>query len=353
MRLGHDRHGPAGKEVDGGRGEQRQLLGPQAALERLVGAGERHPELELLARLRADRRLQVPQLHEQEARRAGEIFAQQPVAGEAGRCRREQGLIVGEADRRQALAAQHLRPAARPERHAVAEERLVEPVGEPVVAREVEDEPVERQRPERQAALRLEGQLERRLGRRRQADAGVGHLRPGQVLEPRDGDRPQGHRVGGREGAAGLLGEAETAHQLGAALDREPVLEAAGGRVGLEPDQGDRRRGGEIVGVDHLEQAGREALELAVQLLLDARGQEGAAVEQPLDVGVGAGVGLEPEPARHPRVLARELVREVAQEAQLGLVVAEEAPVHQRPPPAATGSGRVARPSSRSSTVRR
>ena len=91
-----------------------------------------------------------------------------------------------------------------------------------------------------------------------------------------------------------------------------------------------------------------EARELGIELELHAGREERHAFEQTLDIGVGAGVRVERQPAGDRRMRRRELAAQVAQEPQLGLVVAEEAPVHQR----ASAGRTLAAPSSRSIRVR-
>ena len=80
------------------------------------------------------------------------------------------------------------------------------------------------------------------------------------------------------------------------------------------------------------EQVLREARKLGVDLELDARGQEGEALEQALDVGVGALEGLEAEAAGDLGELLGELLPRLADVLQLAVVVAEQARIHQPPP---------------------
>ena len=228
-------------------------------------------------------------------------------------------------------------------------ERFVEPVRDPVVAGEVERQPVEGQAGEREATRGLEPQPQRRSGTvdARQAQRGKGGS--GDVARLGHAERPEGDRVRGREGAAGLLAGSELADQAGSARDGKTVLQWCRVRVGLEAD--DRRRGGgcEEIGVDHLQQVVGEALVLGVELQVHARGEEREAVEQPFDVGVGAAVGAQAEPVGDARVVRGELAGEIAHEAQLLLVVAQESPVHQA---TASAPSTRALPSSRSSSVR-
>jgi len=74
----------------------------------------------------------------------------------------------------------------------------------------------------------------------------------------------------------------------------------------------------------------REARELGVDLEVDARRHEREALEQPLDVRIGALERLQPQPARDLRELARELGAHLADVVELAVVVLEQPRIHQR-----------------------
>src|SRR5262249_55095849 len=72
--------------------------------------------------------------------------------------------------------------------------------------------------------------------------------------------------------------------------------------------------------------------ELVVDLQVDAGGEQGERLQQPLDVRVGAAaVALQPEPAGLPRVLLGELRSQLADEPQFPVVVLPQHPAHASP----------------------
>ena len=102
------------------------------------------------------------------------------------------------------------------------------------------------------------------------------------------------------------------------------------GRVDAEARHQHRRQRREEVRVDRLEQVRDQARLLGLELELHARRQEGEALEQALDVGIGDLHALDAEARRDLRELARELRADLAQVRQLVAVEAQEARVHGR-----------------------
>src|SRR5262249_29659980 len=70
-----------------------------------------------------------------------------------------------------------------------------------------------------------------------------------------------------------------------------------------------------------------------IDLVLDPPGQERERLDQPLDVWVGAAIGLQQEAARRRRVEPGELLRELADERQLALVIRIQGLAHRSGPP--------------------
>ena len=134
------------------------------------------------------------------------------------------------------------------------------------------------------------------------------------------------------------------------AIDQESLGELGPRGIELELDDRHRRHGGQVVGVEHAQQGVGELGELVVQLVLDPSGQQREGLDQPLDVGVGAAVGLQPQPARRGGILPGELLGELADEGQLALVVVVQRPAHLRCRPA--GSRSLRSRASRSSRTR-
>ena len=169
------------EEVDHRRREKRQILRPDLR-ERRRAPPEQEDDLDLLGGAR-DHRLQPIDADEVETLGHHEVFAQQPVALEAGPRPRHQRLVVAQADHRrpgdrlQPLALAR-RPGAdgsgRPEQR-VEERRRQRPVAE------VQIQPVERQLAERPAAGPPQRDPQRRL--------------PGLAADPSDPGRGEGAPV--------------------------------------------------------------------------------------------------------------------------------------------------------------
>src|SRR5262249_48493034 len=62
--------------------------------------------------------------------------------------------------------------------------------------------------------------------------------------------------------------------------------------------------------------------------MLDAAREEGERFDQPLDVRIGAAVGLEEEPAGGGGILPRELLGKLADEEKLALVIRKQGRGH-------------------------
>ena len=167
VRLEQDRLGPAREQVQGRRREQGELPRRHRPVQDLVAFGQGDDQLDRGARRPAQRRIEPRKLDEQEALRQGEVFAQQPIAGEAERCLGIEGLVVGEARPAD-------RPGVEPRQHAAicaahqqpkrpCRQRLVETVRDPVVAGQVQRQPVERKLRDGQVAQRAQPQYQSRL----------------------------------------------------------------------------------------------------------------------------------------------------------------------------------------------
>src|SRR6185369_568909 len=82
--------------------------------------------------------------------------------------------------------------------------------------------------------------------------------------------------------------------------------------------------------VDHLQHVLGEPRKLRVQLQVDTRRQEREALEQPLDIRIGALERLEPEAARDLGVLAGELSAQLTDVLKLAPVVLQQPRIHLR-----------------------
>ena len=117
------------------------------ALQRRLVAVQADQQFQLASRGAAYQRLQPVERDEEEALRQGEVLPQQPEAGEAARRRRQQGLVLGEADPGHATVERErhrLRPAGPPaEAGRMARQRLVQQVRDTVASGQVQHQPVQ------------------------------------------------------------------------------------------------------------------------------------------------------------------------------------------------------------------
>ena len=155
-------------------------------------------------------------------------------------------------------------------------------------------------------------------------------------LRVRHSDRPERHRIA-RPVFAG-----QVAHRLGAQaavpVDREALGRSRPDCVELELHDRHRRDRRQVMRVEHAQQGGRQLGELVVDLVLDPTGQEGERLDQPLDVRIGAAVGLQQQPAGGGRILLGELLGELADERQLALVIVIQRLAHVTVRPAGSTS---------------
>lgn len=338
--------GALAEQVDRRRAVQREAARVERLLERRVAAVGDEQQLELGGRAAGEQLAQPADAREQVARRERRVLLEQPVAGQRAIEHRQQRLVLLEAARHQRVRPQHaqqrlaLERLDHRDRVAAREQLLVDAVRDAVVAGQVQHELVELQVLAQQRCADLEAHPQAGVGRddaRQRRRRHVGHVR----LEARLGDaqRPQAHRLAGGEAACRALARLQArahhaaARHLGAGRERGIV------EVGLHlRDQHGRRRR-EVARVDELQQVLRELRVFRILLVVHARGEEGEALEQPLDVGVDAFAAghraVQREPGGDLRMLARELRRGVADVQQLLPVVAEKSGIHggSRKPP--------------------
>src|SRR5262249_52017611 len=123
------------------------------------------------------------------------------------------------------------------------------------------------------------------------------------------------------------------------------------GKIRLEPHHRHGRQRREKAGKHHLQEVLRKGGKLRVDLELDAGGEEGEALEQALDIRIGAfGYAFEREAPSDLGKLLGELGRALPHVQQLVVVVLEEPRIHQRRP--GVVSSTWVWPDSRSSCVR-
>jgi hypothetical protein len=149
--------------------------------------------------------------------------------------------------------------------------------------------------------------------------------------------RPERHGSTGPE-AAGEPG-ARLGEEGRVALEAMPRQGQPAVRVHLEARHGQRRHRLHEVRVQQPQQAGGELRQLAVQRVLDAGGEEGEGLEEPLHVRVHRVLDGEPQARGDLRVARREPGPLLAQVEELALVGPEQlvlASGHARPPRAWT-----------------
>ena len=119
----------------------------------------------------------------------------------------------------------------------------------------------------------------------------------------------------------GELGSQFYAHYPTVPRDREPLRGPGPLGVQVELDDRHRRDRRQVMRIEHPQHRRRQLGEVVVDSILDPPGQQGERLDQPLDVRVEAPVRLEQEPPGRHRVLAGELLGELADEDQLALVI--------------------------------
>src|SRR6185369_1259413 len=153
--------------------------------------------------------------------------------------------------------------------------------------------------------------------------------RVAEVLDGSDLDRPERHRVRGREFAVRLLAARDLGDDRAATRQDVALDEIRIGRVDGEARDHHRRHWSEEVRVRRLEQMRDQPRMLGLDLELDARGEEREALEKTLDVRVADLDALDAQSRRDLRELARELGADLAQVGELVAVEAKQPRVHR------------------------
>src|SRR6185437_12111073 len=213
-RLQVDAVGAAREQVDLRRAEQPEVARVHRVVQAADAAVEQRHDLEFAGRRARQHRLQPGEHREQETLRAGEVFLQQAVAAERAVGVRQQRLVVGKALVADAAAVEELADQpARPRRayqvtHRVAEQLLVQALGQFVGAGDEQRQLVQRQHVRLRAGG--DGELQPQAGAyglvRRQRHAGGGERgRRLEVLRLGQFQWPQGDVVRGAVFAGGAL----------------------------------------------------------------------------------------------------------------------------------------------------
>ena len=143
-----------------------------------------------------------------------------------------------------------------------------------------------------------------------------------------DLDRPQRDVLAGAEFTRRFLARGHLGMKRRVARHLDAAREVAFRDTGVQLRHGHRGRGAEVVGVEHFEQALREARKLRVQLDLHARRQEAEGLDQALHIRVVDLGAVQPQAARDLRVRGGEFAGGLAHVDQLFVVVVEKVGVH-------------------------
>jgi hypothetical protein len=135
------------------------------------------------------------------------------------------------------------------------------------------------------------------------------------------GERQRRHRdrIHGAEHAGDALGG--TRGQAGTARDRGHAALLAGCGADVELCDRARRKGPQVVWIEHVEQRRRELRVVVVEPLGDARIEQRERLDHVLDVRIGAGVAAEQQAARDFRIAFCEIAQVAAQVSQFRLVI--------------------------------
>ena len=165
------------------------------------------------------------------------------------------------------------------------------------------------------------------------ADPGRGQRAPVLVIgDGADLDRPERHVLRRRVGRPRRQPRPEPGHEPRAPRHHVPGEHRLHLLPRLQHRHPHRRGRRDQVRVERVEHRPREARAFGVDLEPGARGKEGDPLEQPLDIGVGAGHAVERQVPRHRRMHLGELARQRPDMRQLVLVVLEKGLVHLRSP---------------------
>lgn len=294
---------------------------------------QQHHDLELAQRLfpfahALQQRAQAVDAEELEARREGEVLLQQPVAFEVAQIVGQQRLFGGEAFLPQPVQRQRAplrlrlhRLADKPD--AVLHQQFQQLLRLHVRPGQVKHQLIQLQVVERHAFVALETNAQRAdtaaVLQPQRGQRNIG--RNAAQLDAGDAHRLQRDVMGGGVAAGDAAFLQRLAVHHGAARHHEAVADVAFAAVRLQLGDRHRRRRRQVIGVDDLQQALRKARELGVHFQLHARGEEGEALHQALDIGIRHVDAAHAETARDLRILFGELGAHLTQIGQLAVVI--------------------------------
>ncbi len=301
---------------------------------RLVGLFEEYQDFERVAKTTFGKAVQTLQIDEEEFLGEAEILLQQAVAQEAAVGVRQDALGGSESDGLQTAGGQNglscpftRRQGPHGDAESVEEEELVERVDGGTLSVEVEAKGIEGQLLKAESAQAFDPNANHggRFG---------GHAGHRETIHRRDGgagdpQRPQGDRITGTERADTAIFRLAVDRETGFHLDR---CRGALRRIELKLDDGLGRHGPEVVRVEHVKKRFSDFRELVVELAMHAAGQKREGFDEPFDVRIFAGVGLQQQAPGHLGILLRELAGHLADELQLALVVGQQLVDHAFPP---------------------
>ena len=146
--------------------------------------------------------------------------------------------------------------------------------------------------------------------------------------------------MGSGEGATRRLTGNHSGLQTGTARNGETIFQGRRVRCKIQGGNTGSRGWRQIVRVDHFQHMLGEHGVVAVQLLLHPRSEKCEAVEQPFDVRVGTGVGIQAKPVGDAGMFAGKLAAQVADKAKFLFVVSQESLIldHAARPASATSA---------------
>ena len=329
-----DRIGLLLEQIDHGRAMQAQVLRLQV-LEQTRGvriaAHVFQHQMQRQTAHRHARRQAAPQcrqvdVEEVEFLGKAEVLGQQPIGGMRA-CRAiDQGLVFAKADFVQGHGNQPLPDAGALGFHVsgcgVQEQRIAQRRHERRLAVHVDAQLVHRQRFETAALADVFQRDGDRAGRT------LGQLHSGRrrhrALERRRGNAHRRKRdvVRGAEAAFDLAHHA--CGEERAARNRDRRAELRSHAAHIEMRHRARRKGPQIVRIQHLQQRLGKFGVVVVELLADPCGQEGKRFDHPLDMRIVAAVARHGEAAGDLRIPLGEVARVPAQEGQFSFVIRQQ-----------------------------
>ena len=267
---------PFVEQVDDRHAVQLHMLGTDQFFQRCVATREQQHKLNFAARHARQHIGQAGDARKLKALGKSEIFLHQPKTRETGGGCGQQGFVVGKTDRLDRAGRQgahdrgRIAPAAHGLHHhtdRLAQAAFVQLPGHIAGAAEMQHQLIERELVEGEPSGGAQPNAQTATNVARTRMPGQRQIgRVGEVLNPCDLQRPQPQRAAGAKFAVGVLAHGLPRPQAAAPGQRWTSRQARIVQLGCASDHRHRRRGGEEMRVNDIEQVPGEARVFGVEL---------------------------------------------------------------------------------------